>query len=380
MANRVLSSASALPRQLVQSAASHQTRSLSNQLATAPNQPGRVFIGSGPGGRHSTTGHVATVFGATSFLGRYLVSKLAKAGTQVVVPYRDQDEARHLRVCGDLGQVVPMEWDLNNDVQIEECLRHSDTVYNLVGRDYVTKNFDFSDVHVAGARRIARIAAQAGVSRLIHVSHLNADHDSKSAFYRSKAQGEDAVKEAFADATIVKPGWMYGHEDRLLNTLAVSPSVYRVNHGQTKIAPVHVLDVAAALNTMYTAGSTLGETFSLPGPRTYTFEQLLHMTEALTLKKLRGPNFPKPVLAALARVWDYAWWPTLSPDEVTRRFIDDLPAAPGTKGFADLGIDPDVLEDIAIVYLRRYRGSAYQDLPIQHGGIRLRRSLHQTIQ
>lgn len=63
----------------------------------------------------------------------------AKAGTQVVVPYRDADEARHLKVCGDLGQVVPMEWDLNNDTQIEECLRHSDTVYNLVGRDYTTK-------------------------------------------------------------------------------------------------------------------------------------------------------------------------------------------------------------------------------------------------
>lgn len=83
--------------------------------------------------RHSATGHTVTVFGATSFLGRYLISKLgkypslltltrdtladppilynnpvAKAGTQVVVPYRDADEARHLRVCGDLGQIVPM--------------------------------------------------------------------------------------------------------------------------------------------------------------------------------------------------------------------------------------------------------------------------------
>jgi NADH dehydrogenase (ubiquinone) 1 alpha subcomplex subunit 9 len=89
---------------------------------------------------------------------------LGKAGTQVVVPYREQDEARHLRVCGDLGQIVPMvsdscrlvqhswgcigadavllgvqEWDLMNDTQIEECLRHSDTVYNLVGRNYKTK-------------------------------------------------------------------------------------------------------------------------------------------------------------------------------------------------------------------------------------------------
>lgn len=51
-------------------------------------------------GRHSATGHTATVFGCTGFLGRYLVSKLAKRGTQVVIPYRDEDEKRHLRVMG----------------------------------------------------------------------------------------------------------------------------------------------------------------------------------------------------------------------------------------------------------------------------------------
>ncbi|GAA6029489.1 hypothetical protein JCM8097_003705 [Rhodosporidiobolus ruineniae] len=378
MAQRVFSSAAALAQPLRQSPAL-QTRGIAGQLATAPNQPNRVFVGQGPGGRHSTTGHVATVFGATSFLGRYLVSKLAKAGTQVVVPYRDPDEARHLKVCGDLGQVVPMEWDLNNDTQIEECLRHSDTVYNLVGRDYTTKNFDFNDVHVSGARRIARIAHQSGVSRLIHVSHLNADPNSKSAFYRTKFEGEQAVKEAFPDATLVRPGWMFGHEDRLLNTIAVSPSVFRVNHGETKIAPVHVLDVASALNTMYTAPSTIGELYALPGPRTYTFEQLIHLAEALTLKKLRGPNFPKPLLAALARAWDLVWWPTVSPDEVTRRYIDDLPVAPGVKGFADLGIEPDLLDDLAIIYLRRYRGASYADLPIQQGGYKLRKQAYQNV-
>lgn len=88
---------------------------------------------------NSVSGNVATVFGCTGFLGRYLVSKLAKRGVQVVVPYRDEDEKRHLRVLGDLGQIVPLEWDLRNDNQIEECLRHSDIVYNLTGRNYETK-------------------------------------------------------------------------------------------------------------------------------------------------------------------------------------------------------------------------------------------------
>lgn len=90
-------------------------------------------------GRHAQSGHVATIFGCTGFLGRYLVSKLAKRGVQVIAPYRDQDEMRHLKVMGDLGQVVPLEWDMRNDSQIEEAVRHSDIVYNLVGREYETK-------------------------------------------------------------------------------------------------------------------------------------------------------------------------------------------------------------------------------------------------
>ena len=115
------------------------------------------------------------------------------------------------------------------------------------------------------------------------------------------------------------------------------------------------MDVAQALSVMLTAPSTASSTFALPGPKTYTFEQLLHLVEALTLKKLSGPNFPKPILALAARLWDLVWWPTVSPDEVTRRFIDDVAVEEGLKGFADLGIEPDVLEDVAIVYLRRYR-------------------------
>lgn len=91
------------------------------------------------GGRSSVSGHVATVFGCTGFLGRYLVDKLGQRGTQVIVPYRDEDEKRHLKPLGDLGQIVPLEWDLKNDEQIYECLRHSDVVYNLVGRNYETK-------------------------------------------------------------------------------------------------------------------------------------------------------------------------------------------------------------------------------------------------
>lgn len=64
------------------------------------------------------------------------------------------------------------------------------------------------------------MAEALGVSRFVHVSHLNADENSPSAFLRTKAEGEALVKRAFEGATIVRPGPMYGHEDRLLNQMA----------------------------------------------------------------------------------------------------------------------------------------------------------------
>lgn len=82
------------------------------------------------------------------------------------------------------------------------------------------RNFQYADVHVAGAERIAKIAAEVGVGRLVHVSHLNASPDSTSVFYRAKYEGEERVKNAFPTATIVRPAAMFGYEDKLLNNMA----------------------------------------------------------------------------------------------------------------------------------------------------------------
>ena len=83
-------------------------------------------------------------------------------------------------------------------------------------------------MHADGAERIARIAAQSGVPRLVHVSHLNASASSKSKFYQTKAEGEERVKAAFDGATIIRPGPLYGYEDKLLNNMA--STLHRVQY------------------------------------------------------------------------------------------------------------------------------------------------------
>lgn len=147
---------------------------------------------------------------------------------------------RHLKVTGDLGRVVFMEYDLRNTASIEESVRHSDVVYNLVGRDYPTKNFTLEDVHVEGAERIADAVAKYDIDRFIHVSSHNANKNSPSEFFRTKARGEDVVRSIFPETTIVRPAPLFGFEDRLLHKLAGVSSLFTVNNMQERLWPTHV--------------------------------------------------------------------------------------------------------------------------------------------
>lgn len=68
----------------------------------------------------------------------------------------------------------------------------------------------------------------------------------------------------------------------------------------------------------------------------------------------KAPVVPKSVALALAKAAQYIWWPALSPDEVERRFIDDVDVE---GDWASLGVEPSEIEDFAINYLRRYRSA-----------------------
>lgn len=148
---------------------------------------------------------------------------------QVIIPYRgDTYDIMRLRVCGDLGQILFFPYYLKDEETIDKAIKYSNVVINLVGCDWETKNFKYDDVHVKGARAIARAAKKAGVERLIHFSALNATEYPEplilpkgSGFLASKYWGEKAVLEEFPEATIFRPADIYGQEDRFLRYIAV---------------------------------------------------------------------------------------------------------------------------------------------------------------
>ncbi|KAK0714342.1 hypothetical protein B0T21DRAFT_318994 [Apiosordaria backusii] len=348
----------AAPR-IARSAFQHQRRALSDVHITRTGKP----IIRTQGGRSSLGGHTATVFGATGQLGRYIVNRLARQGCTVVVPFREEMAKRHLKVTGDLGRVIFLEYDLRNTQSIEESVRHSDVVYNLVGRNYPTKNFSYEDVHIEGAERIAEAVAKYDVDRFIHVSSYNADPNHVSEFYSTKGRAEHVVRSIFPETTIVRPAPMFGFEDNLLLKLASVVNLFTSNNMQEKFWPVHVIDVGEALEKMLWDDNTASQTFELYGPKQYSMAEIAKLVDREIFKKRRHINVPKPILKAAAGVVNKVlWWDIKSPDEVEREFHDQV-IDESAKTFKDLGIEPTDIHKWTYHYLQGFRSSTFYDLP-----------------
>ena len=89
---------------------------------------------------------------------------------------------------------------MKDEDSIRRAVSHSNIVINLIGRGGETSNFSFEDVNITGPQTIARICKEAGVKRLVHMSHINAREQPETAFLpggskflKTKYQGELAV-------------------------------------------------------------------------------------------------------------------------------------------------------------------------------------------
>ncbi|KAI8622155.1 NAD(P)-binding protein [Chytriomyces sp. MP71] len=332
-----------------------------------------VFRSSGPGGRSSNSGHTATVFGCTGFLGRYVVNNLGKIGSQVITPYRGtDDERRHLKLMGDLGQIVQLRFDVRNDEQLVSCIKHSDTIFNLIGRNYPSLNFNLQQTHVDVPRKLARLAKELGVNKFVHVSALGANVDSPSEFLKTKALGEIAVREEFPEATIIRPSTMYGNEDKFWNRIGyylkfgfVGLPVY--NNGQTIMRPVYVGDVASAIAKTMKSDLAVGKTVELAGPRSYRYQDLIELFLDVTKRDPLVWYPPKFVAKRIADAMNlFMPFVQISRDEIERAYIDEVASREaGLLGFKDFGITPLTVEDTVLQYVALYRPPEFQRAPFE---------------
>jgi len=301
---------------------------------------------------------LAVVFGGSGFLGRHTVRALAKAGYRVRVPTRRPNLAPHLVPMGQVGQIQLFKCNVLDADQVAAAVTQADVVVNLVGILAPGGGQGFEDVHADAAETIAKAARAAGATALVHVSAIGADPESAAKYARTKAEGEARVREAFPDATILRPSIVFGPEDSFFNRFAalarLLPALPLIGGGHTKFQPVFVGDVAAAIRTCIGNAAARGKTYELGGPTVYSFKELMQfLLRAIGRNRLLVP-VPFPLASIKAAFLGILPKPLLTMDQVKMLKVDNV-VAPGALTLADLGIAPDSIEAIVPSYLWRFR-------------------------
>jgi uncharacterized protein YbjT (DUF2867 family) len=300
-----------------------------------------------------------TIFGGSGFIGRHVVRRLAQEGYVIRVPTRDPEKALPLKPAGDVGQIVPIRCNVRSDGSVANAIGNSDIVINLIGILYERGKNTFEAMHVETAARIARIAKAQGAKSFVQMSTLGADAGSGSAYARSKAAGEQAVRTFFPDATFLRPSIVFGPEDNFFNMFAAiarfAPFLPLIGGGETKFQPVYVGNIAEAIACIVTQSSMQGQVYEFGGPQIYSFKQLLEIMMLETKRKRRLVNVPWHWAKLQAGLLEWLPQPPLTRDQVELLKTDNILRNRQAKSFRDLGITPTALEIILPTYLDRFR-------------------------
>ena len=303
------------------------------------------------------TRSVATVFGGSGFIGRYVVKRLAAAGHVVRVAVKDPEGALFLKPMGAVGQVVPLHAALSNQGEVVRAVEGARFVVNLVGILSEAHPGDFMRIHGDGAGRIAQASAAAGVEHLVHVAAIGASDASPSLYARSKAAGERAVHAAFPAATLLRPSLVFGAEDQFFNRFAAMAQmlpIMPVIEGPTRFQPVFVGDVADAVMAALALPDAPGRTYELGGPQVLSFREILAWILAETRRRRPLVTIPHGLAEFQASLMERLPGRPFTRDHLKLLGVDNVVAA-GALGLAALGVTPTPFEIVVPTYLARYR-------------------------
>jgi len=308
--------------------------------------------------------HRVAILGGPGFIGRYIVKRLAERGDVLAVGGRHAAAAKFLKLKGDVGQVGLFNIAIDDERLLPAFLAGNDTVINCVGilRESGSQRFD--RLHHTAPARLARLAREAGAERFIHFSAIGADPRATSAYARSKAAGEQAVRDAFPTATILRPSIVFGPEDQFFNRFAglamVSPALPLIGGGLSRFQPVYVGDVADAAVRCLDDPASAGRTYELGGPNVYTLRALMELLlEELRRKRLLI-DVPFGIASLQARLMAILPNPPLTADQVEMLKRDNIVSS-GALTLATLGIAPTTVEAILPTYLDRFRRGGWYE-------------------
>ncbi len=310
-------------------------------------------------------GKLATVFGGSGFVGRYIVWSLARKGYRVRAAVRRPDLAGYLQPMGVVGQIYPVQANLRFADSVARAVEGADVVINAVGILAPTGAQSFEAIHADGAGRVAKAAKEAGAARLVHISAIGANKNSAAKYAQTKALGEEATFAAFSSAIVLRPSIVFGPEDEFFNRFAamarISPFLPLIGGGHTKFQPVFVGDVGHAAAAAATGTGEPGTVYEIGGPEVSSFRDLLKATLEYSDRKrllLPIPFWMAKLMAALTAPLPNALRP-MTVDQVRLLQSDNVVSEEAKRvrrTIAAMGVArPASIDGIVPAYLERFK-------------------------
>ncbi|MGO4570706.1 complex I NDUFA9 subunit family protein [Microvirga sp. 2TAF3] len=318
---------------------------------------------------------LVTVFGGSGFLGRHVVSALAKRGYRVRVATRRPALANFLQPLGSVGQIHAIQANLRDRASVAHAVAKADHVINLVGILQESGRQRFDELQAKGPRLIAELASPNAT--IVHVSAIGADPRSESAYARSKAEGEAGLFQVRPDAIVVRPSLMFGPGDSFFNRFAALARILPVlplAGADSRMQPVYAGDVAEAIARAVDGSVPGGRVYEFGGPQARTFRELVQYVLDVTERKRLIVPLPGPVARAQGSVLGFLDNITLGllPDEfvmtrdqailLEKDNVVSKEAAQERRTLEGLGIIPESFEAIVPSYLVRFRKTGQFDL------------------
>jgi uncharacterized protein YbjT (DUF2867 family) len=306
------------------------------------------------------------IVGGSGFVGRSVACHLAH-GRRLRVLTRSRPRAMHITV---LPTAELMVCNVHDPAELDRAFAGMDAVVNLVGILHETRGQSFAASHVELPRKVAQACRRAGVRHLLHMSALGADPQGPSAYQRSKAEGEAAVRDGAAEVpvTIFRPSVIFGEGDHFLNlfaTLVRAFPVLPLAASQARFQPIWVEDVARCFAVALGNPRTFGQSYELGGPKAYTLEELVRFVAATLGRSRAVIGLPGPLAQLQALVLEHMPGKLMTRDNLASMRVANVCAGPFPAVF---GFQPTALESVVPGYMAASGARARYDGYRHHAG------------
>ena len=301
------------------------------------------------------------LFGATGFVGSYLLDELEKAdcNTQVLIrkgsEHKIKPSKKYKIILGDISDTQA----------IHAVLKDADVIIYTIGIIREFKNISFNQSHFQGVKNVIEEAEKLNIRRFILMSANGVKKDGTQ-YQMSKYLGELELINSNMDWTIFRPSLIFGCSNGrkefcaqlkrdMLSLPFPAPLFYKgllpSNAGQFKMSPIHIKNVTSFFIKSLTTNKTIHKTYELGGPHDYTWKEIIQIISTAYGKNkwsIPVPIFPIRIAALFLE--RFKWFP-ITNGQLTMLLEGNT--CNSQKIFEEFNIEPIKFDKISLEYLNK---------------------------